>query len=763
MGNSRGIIVKICIVVGTRPEIIKMAPIVIECKKRGLDFFIIHSNQHYSESMDKVIFNDFSLPPAKYNLEVGSGKHSNQTGNILIKIEPVLEKEKPDVILVQGDTNTVLAAGMAGSKLGIKVGHVEAGLRSYDKSMPEETNRVVVDHLADYLFAVSDLQEGILKKEGLSSNKIFTVGNTVVDALLHAKLRSSKSNILTKNGLKPKDYILSTLHRSGNVDNVVSLTKILEILSAVHKKTDLQVLWPIHPRSELKIKEFNLKVPSGVKLIEPCSYLDFIQLESSARLILTDSGGVQEEACILNIPCVTLRENTERPETLHVGANRLVGLSLAKTLEAIDALEVGEQKWINPFGDGNTAKKIIDIVLYDRVLNNDSRKNVCVIGLGYMGLPIACLISNAGHKVVGVDLSLEKIDLINSQKPPFEEDGLEALLKSAIQKNEFYARRNPIESDIFLIAVPTPVVDRSCDLSYVVEACKSILGVVKNGDLIIIESTIKPGVCEDVILPIFKEVEVEVMVSHCPERAIPGNTLHELIHNDRIVGGLDTLATELTADFYASFVRGKVLKTNAKTAEICKLMENTYRDVNIALSNEFEQICTNFGVDAFEAIKLANKHPRVSILNPGPGVGGHCIAVDPWFLIEDFSESKIIKSAREINEARPLLISKRIKEKINYDKKKTICLLGVAYKGGVDDDRESPSYIIGDDLENDGYHVTYHDPFVSGSKVSNVPTQYIPDLADFHVLLTDHNVYQSLSLKNYYCTKNLLPALKEKR
>ena len=353
--EHKDLLVKIAIIVGTRPEIIKMASVIRECQNREISFFIIHSNQHYSQEMDSIFFDELDLPKPHYNLGVGSGLHGNQTGNILIKMEPVLVEEKPDVVLVQGDTNTALAGALASSKLGIKVGHIEAGLRSYDRTMPEETNRILTDHMSDYLFAVGPNQVTILKKEGIEDDKIFKVGNTVSDSLFqHLEISVEKSNILNELGVSSKAFFLVTVHRASNVDTVASLKELLGLFDKLHARYTQAIVWPIHPRTQVKIKEFNIQVPSYLNLTPPIGYLDFIQLQKHAQLILTDSGGIQEEACLLGVPCITLRENTERPDSVEVGANVLVGRDGNKAIAAAEKwLAADDLNWENDYTPNN--------------------------------------------------------------------------------------------------------------------------------------------------------------------------------------------------------------------------------------------------------------------------------------------------------------------------------------------------------------------------------------------------------------------------
>ncbi|MFC2020380.1 non-hydrolyzing UDP-N-acetylglucosamine 2-epimerase [Chloroflexota bacterium] len=355
-------LLKIAVILGTRPEIIKMAPIIRELEIRGVDFFVLHTGQHYSYNLDGVFFEQLKLPLARYNVEAGSGSHAEQTAKVLVGVEKVLQEERPGIVLVEGDTNSVLAGALAATKLHIKVGHVEAGLRSYDRTMPEEINRTLTDHCSDLLFAPTGKAEVILRGEGIPGEKIFVTGNTIVDAVYqNQEIAGEQSNILDNLHLNPKEYFLVTLHRQENVDNLARFASILEGLDKVAGDFGQPVIYPIHPHSQKRMSELNLKAPNLI-LIEPVDFLDFLQLESNARLILTDSGGVQEEACTLGVPCVTLRDNTERPETIEVGANILAGTSPGKILESTQVMLDKENDWPNPFGDGKAAERIVSII-----------------------------------------------------------------------------------------------------------------------------------------------------------------------------------------------------------------------------------------------------------------------------------------------------------------------------------------------------------------------------------------------------------------
>lgn len=340
-----------------------MSPVMRECISQKIDFLIIHSGQHYSYNLDKVFFDQLKLPEPDYKLEVGSADSpSKQTGRILEKSGEVLQREKPNIVLVQGDTNTVLAGAISAVKCNIDVGHVEAGLRSFDRTMPEETNRIIADHCSKYLFAPTATSKKLLLAEGIDPRKIFVTGNTIVDAVMQnieiAK-KQMKSD-LDKFHLTKGEYALVTVHRQENVDSLARFSSIIKGLKEVAEKLELKVILPLHPRSRKMIKTFSLHVPASIDIVEPLDYLTFLNLISSAKVAITDSGGVQEEACILRTPCVTIRDNTERPETVEVGANIIAGIDSKKIVMSVSNMLDIDRRWKNPFGDGKAAAKIID-------------------------------------------------------------------------------------------------------------------------------------------------------------------------------------------------------------------------------------------------------------------------------------------------------------------------------------------------------------------------------------------------------------------
>ncbi len=354
---------KICIILGTRPEIIKMSPIIRECRRRRLNYFVIHTKQHYSIHLDGVFFQELGLPMPEYNLNVGSGTHATQTARMLVGIEQVLMSERPNIVLVEGDTNSVLAGALAAAKLNIKIGHVEAGLRSYFREMPEETNRVLVDHCSDLLFAPTPEAGNILRKEGIPAGRIKVTGNTIVDAVnQNLFLARKKSKVLEKFGLEKDGYFFVTLHRAENVDDRQRLTGILHALDEVQTRHGMPLIFPVHPRTRSRMKGVSWRPGAGVRLLRPLGYFDALCLLADAHLILTDSGGVQEEACVLRVPCVTLRDNTERPETVAVGANMLAGANPRRIMKAVGVMLKRRRSWRNPIGKGDTAERIMHVV-----------------------------------------------------------------------------------------------------------------------------------------------------------------------------------------------------------------------------------------------------------------------------------------------------------------------------------------------------------------------------------------------------------------
>ncbi len=354
---------KLCLVVGTRPEIIKMAPIILECRRRGISYSIVHTGQHYSYNLDEIFFQELGLGSATHNLEVGSGPFGEQLGKMLSGLHRVVGREDPSYVLAEGDTNSVLASALASSHLGIPFVHVESGLRSYNSAMQEEKNRIVADRLASVLLAPTPWAAEVLRGEGADPRRVFVTGNTIVDALQVYLPRAEAASILDDLGLEPGAYFLATLHRAENTDRPEVLDRMLKGQGAAVQEHGMPVVFPIHPRTAACIEAHGLSLPPEVRTIEPVGFFDFLALEKHARLVFTDSGGVQEECCVLQVPCITFRDDTERPETLQVGSNALAGTHLANLGQQVRGMLEKDRDWENPFGDGRAGERTIDILL----------------------------------------------------------------------------------------------------------------------------------------------------------------------------------------------------------------------------------------------------------------------------------------------------------------------------------------------------------------------------------------------------------------
>ena len=350
---------------------------------------------------------------------------------------------------------------------------------------------------------------------------------------------------------------------------------------------------------------------------------------------------------------------------------------------------------------------------------NERSARICVLGLGYIGLPTASMFASHDFKVLGVDVKQEVIDILNHGGVHIDEPGLKTLVGAALKSGNLIVSNRPSPGDVFIIAVPTPITDeKKADLSYVESAARSIVPHLHRGNMVILEATSPPRTTEDVVSPILEESGLlageDFLLAYSPERVLPGQIIHELVHNSRVIGGINQTSAEAGKALYQSFVESEIICTDAATAEMVKLMENTYRDINIAVANEFSRLAEKFQVDVWEAIEIANRHPRVDILQPGPGVGGHCISVDPWFFVEKAPRvARLIKQARAVNDGQPEFVIQLLREEFGSLNGKTFAALGVTYKPNVDDFRESPALEVIKRLLGDGAEVRANDPFVS--------------------------------------------------
>jgi UDP-N-acetyl-D-mannosaminuronic acid dehydrogenase len=387
-------------------------------------------------------------------------------------------------------------------------------------------------------------------------------------------------------------------------------------------------------------------------------------------------------------------------------------------------------------------------------------QSVCVIGLGYIGLPTAAVLASAGYRTMGVDLNPAAVDAVNRGRIHIVEPDLEPIVESAVASGRLRAFTSPHACDVYVICVPTPFRESEGnpepDINYVLSATRSIANIIKPGNLLILESTSPVGTTE-LLEKTLKEAGVdtdEVHIAHCPERVLPGNIMREIVENDRIVGGLTPEATEAAASFYRTFVSGRVLGTDAKTAEMCKLTENSFRDVNIAFANELSLICAKEGIDVWTLIQLANRHPRVEILQPGAGVGGHCIAVDPWFIISRHPErARLIKTAREVNQHKTQWAINEIKIAVadssaRMVSRPKIACLGLAFKPDIDDLRESPAAHIADSLAQQGFQVMVVEPNItSHDRLNLVTLEEALATADVLAVLVKHREFVTTSAK----------------
>ena len=382
------------------------------------------------------------------------------------------------------------------------------------------------------------------------------------------------------------------------------------------------------------------------------------------------------------------------------------------------------------------------------------KKSICIVGLGYIGLPTAVMFANHGHIVHGVDVNESVVEHIKNKRLHIEETGLQERLNEAIDTQSLTVSTTPEKADVFIIAVPSPIrADKTANFEYIRSASKAITPMIEKGNLVILESTVPPRTVQEIIIPeLVKsglEIGTDIFVSHSPERVIPGKAFEELVSNDRIIGGVNEQSAQMTSDLYRSFVKGKMHETDDTTAELVKVMENTYRDVNIALANELAKISQTIGVDVWEAIKLANFHPRVNIHQPGPGVGGHCIAVDPWFLVELNPElAQIIHLARQTNDGMPAYTAQMTADILQAKgiAEPKVAALGLAFKGNIDDVRESPSLDVVQQMKSNKLAVTAFDPHV---KINYIDEQTQDEIEAFEgasalVILTNHDEFKTM-------------------
>lgn len=395
-------------------------------------------------------------------------------------------------------------------------------------------------------------------------------------------------------------------------------------------------------------------------------------------------------------------------------------------------------------------------------------KKICILGLGYIGMPTACMLANNGYEVIGVEVNNSIVEKLNSGKLHIDEPDLEELFLKAYNSKKIRILSQIEEADVFIITVPTPLTNqKKADLSYVNSASHMIKDYIRKGNLVILESTSPPGTTRNIVGDIIfrnhgLKAGEDYFLAFCPERVLPGKIVYELANNDRIIGGIDEESAKKAEEVYRSFVKGKIITTTLETAEFVKLTENTYRDVNIAFSNELAVICEKYGINVWEVIEYANLHPRVNILNPGPGVGGHCIPIDPWFILENIDlEDSLIEKSRLINDSIPIRVAEKIVKALADYQKPKVTILGVSYKENVGDTRESPAITICNELIKKGINVHVYDPYVNSFKYTLSTLDEAVKGSDLIFLFVGHDKFKEIDLKkvsNLMRNKNIFDA-----
>lgn len=786
----------IVIVAGTRPEAIKMMPVYFALKKAGMPVLFCSTMQH-----DQLLYDVLDLFQIVPDVDLGVMRIGQDlfyvTQTLLQKMKQFFQKVQPSLVLVQGDTTSTMAASMAAFYLKIPVGHIEAGLRTHDiyAPFPEEMNRRVVSTLASYHFTPTAYATNNLIAEGIKVENIYCTGNTVVDALRIVKSSIADGRITITSSLKERivqckskgPLMLLTMHRRESFDG--GIARVLKTVATFLRKHEhVFCFYPYHPNPFVvdALKSAGLSDLENCFLSEPMSYQDLVYLLDQVDLVLTDSGGIQEEGISLGKTVLVLREKTERQEGVLEGLAHLVGTDQEKIekhlFEFLHMSSKNRSSMI--YGDGYAAEKIVGIIkriehqesyyqvatsieqaVLQRRDNEDSMKKVTVLGLGYIGLPTSIMLADAGFDVLGFDVDASRIDAINSGEPVIQEPDIFERLQIVLQENRFKASTTIVPSDCFIIAVPTPFKEnKQADLKHVFDAAASIASVLKKGDLVILESTVPVGATEQLADYFYKvtglAIGTDIYIAHCPERVLPGKIFKELVENDRIIGGVDKASVYKARDIYATFVTGSIYLTDAKTAEMVKLIENSSRDVQIAFAHQVASMAYAVGLNPYEVIALANKHPRVDILKPSCGVGGHCIAVDPWFLIEGFQQqTQLLQAARQVNDTRPFEVLEYIYKAVSqWCKEQTrncnLLLMGLTYKPDVDDLRESPAVRIADMIkEHHTVNLMVCEPHLNQKKLqamyqdAAISIAQGIEAADIIVFLVGHTRFKAIDKK----------------
>lgn len=786
----------IVIVIGTRPEGIKLAPLYWALRHAGYKVHVCCTMQH--DNLLQEVMDLFGIESdSKLNIMRLDQDLFYLTQSVLQKTKEVFKSVDPALVIVQGDTTSTMAAAMAAFYLKIPIAHVEAGLRTDDlyAPFPEEMNRRVVSDLAMVHYAPTHHAVDNLLRANIPAHTIICTGNTVVDALRMTTQAIDKGELIITPTLVAmvkhaqqnyKHRLLLTVHRresfNGGIEQILQTIKTL-----LQKHPDVFCFYPYHPNPHVLSALDNVSLSSlpNVYVCEPFVYKELVYLLRATDIVATDSGGIQEEAISLGKQVLVLREKTERIEGVVAGIAHVVGSDPTKIVETFERLLItySAQKPTLLYGDGYAAERIVEhiatmninvarqeytgkISKKDEYSKKDMvMKKVCVVGLGYIGLPTSIILADAGFDVMGYDVDIDRVQRINRGDPVIQEPEVFEKLQSVLSTKQFQAEISIQAADYFIIAVPTPLQgDKKADVCHVFDAARTLCLVIKKGNVVIIESTIPVGTTKQIAQLIEEKTKLKVgtdiFVAYCPERVLPGKIIQELIENSRIIGGVDHESMIAAKELYRQFVRGSLYLTDATTAEMVKLVENSCRDVEIAFAHQVAAMADQAGLDPYEVIELANKHPRVQILQPTAGVGGHCIAIDPWFLVETFGQqSQLLKTARQVNDARPHYLVKHINRAIEkwHEKHATnpiVLLMGATYKANVDDMRESPALeIIHELVKNDQATTLVCEPQVNkqaliklvGDRVTSI-TEGV-ERADIVVFLVGHRQFKAIDQK----------------
>lgn len=763
------------LIVGTRPELIKMVPVYRALKERNLPVVLVSTGQHADLLAD--LFALFGIQP---DIDLALGKPNQDlayiTSAVIARCSDLYRQLRPSAVIVQGDTATITAAALAAFYLKIPVGHVEAGLRTNDitQPFPEELNRRIVGLFADFHFVPTAASMGNLLAERVPREKIFCTGNTVVDASQHimdaiaqgaVAIAQSTAQLIAHVREQEQQLVLFTMHRRESFG--AEMARVLQALGELAEQyPQLRFVYPTHPNPAVQaaVAAAQLHRFANIQLIAPLSYADLTYVLHHAVCVVTDSGGIQEEAVSIGKPTLVLRAKTERPEGVWEGMAHLVGTEpgeLVRTFAQVMG-DTHHDAALQIYGDGRAAQRIAHIL--DTAYHAGTLKQwrdmstVTVIGLGYIGLPTAIVAAEHGFVVHGFDVDVDRVTAINTADPVIKEPEIHERLHTVVSNGTLRASTEITSADYYIIAVPTPFLeDKKADLSYVDQAAHAIAHVLRRGQTVILESTVPVGTTDRLAAMLAKlsglSAGTDFFVAHCPERVLPGKIFFELINNARTIGGICSESTERARKFYAPFVRGSLHLTSAKTAEMVKLVENSSRDVAIAFANQVASMATAAGLNPYDVIELANKHPRVNILKPGCGVGGHCIAVDPWFLVETFPEhTALLKAARQVNDAKPYQVLATVKQRVSAGQ--TILVLGLTYKADVDDLRESPALLIAQEMHKWGNcTVLVCEPHVQPSKLKALFGDNVVSLeqglarADIVVSLVAHRQFADVASK----------------